>query len=200
VGKICSTGRETRALSLKEKLPVKAEFKAKFLQHLNQKKQDEGFTLIELLVVIVIIGILATIALPTFLNQTAKAKQSEAKSVVSYVNAAQTAYRVQNTRFAPLFPDLALGLPSTTNNYTYSVNGGTDTATIMAQAGDNSLKGYSGGSVKFINTDSQSAIASVICEANIPSTGSVAPPLPLDSSRSTPAAAIGCNAGGETEL
>ena len=55
-------------------------------------RKNSGFTLIELLVVMVILGILAAIAIPTFLRQKQRAYDTSAKSAVRVVATAEESY------------------------------------------------------------------------------------------------------------
>lgn len=143
--------------------------KAKLLQHFAGKKANGGFTLIELLVVIIIIGILSAIALPSFLNQANKAKQSEAKTYVGSMNRAQQAYYLENSRFINSIPALGLGVASVTENYSYTIADGdsatASTATNKATAKSASLKGYAGG-VALTNVDGSTdkTTSAILCE------------------------------------
>jgi type IV pilus assembly protein PilA len=142
---------------------MKSEFKAKFLQNLVRKnKGNEGFTLIELLVVIIIVGVLAAIALPSFLNQIGKARGSEAKSNLGTINRAQQSYRLENSTFATATANLDAKI--TPNFFTYAVAAGADNldAITTADPGTNTdLKVYSAGVAQ--SGDNSSAM--VVCES-----------------------------------
>jgi len=153
---------------------MKTELKAKFLQHIVAKKKgDEGFTLIELLVVIIIIGILSAIALPSFLNQANKAKQSEAKTYVGTMNRAQQAFYLEQNKFASQsdFGNVGLGIATQTVNYIYTIAGGGGTNTIVTNQAATvistaPLKTYVGGvGVVVQSGTSEATTIALLCEA-----------------------------------
>jgi type IV pilus assembly protein PilA len=176
---------------------MSSQIKAKLLQHFaGKKKANGGFTLIELLVVIIIIGILSAIALPSFLNQANKAKQSEAKTYVGSMNRAQQAYYLENSNFTASTNDLGLGIATTTANYTYGIVQTANTvpsngsvATNKATSRQVALKGYAGSvSLANVSGTTDKTTVGVLCEAT--AAGTTAP-----ANGSGTATAVTCGAG-----
>jgi type IV pilus assembly protein PilA len=158
---------------------MKSDLQVKFLSFMTGRKKGEGFTLIELLVVIIIIGILAAIALPSFLNQANKAKQSEAKQYVGSIARAEQAFYLERTTFTSDFDDLAKVVKASTTNYSYSmagtaeslksavtVNGITENSqalrSYVARIKVNTIAGAGAGA-------GESTTASAVCETLLPS-------------------------------
>jgi len=88
----------------------------------NATTAKSGFTLIELMIVVAIIGILAAMAIPDYLNFNTRVKQSEAKANLAGIFTAQLSYF---TEFGTYTDDFnALGWqPQTVIRYFYDLGG-----------------------------------------------------------------------------
>ena len=96
------------------------------------EEKEEGFTLIELLVVMIIIGILAAIAIPVFLNQQKKANDTATKSDVSSLAKEVAAYYVDGTGSLTVAADGKLSAAGTVINPDMKISDGTVFATTPA--------------------------------------------------------------------
>jgi len=172
---------------------MKTELKVKYLQNLLKKKQNKnaGFTLIELLVVVIIIGILAAIALPSFLNQAAKARGAEGKSNVGALNRAQQAHFVEQQTFTTSIPDLGLSMKTTTDNFEYTAAANGAIATGVSNFGTSKqpdIKSYVGGTFY-----TGAATTVILCEnKTADDVAAAAPTAPAAATTGTGATAATC--------
>lgn len=77
-------------------------------KRLNRASSESGFTLIELLVVVIIIGILAAVVLPNYLNMSDKAKKGRAQAEMRAIGNAIQLYNTEK-RAWPTENDISTG-------------------------------------------------------------------------------------------
>ncbi len=128
--------------------------------------QAQGFTLVELLVVVLILGVLGSLALPAFMNQAARARQTKALNAVGAMNRAQHSFFYENAKFASSIAELGFDHLKTDDAYLYQVHGSSNAATIVASPTDPTLRGYAG--LAYLNRDNQgnAILSSLLCEGS----------------------------------
>lgn len=102
------------------------------MRRLRERARDErGFTVIELLTVVLIIGILAAIAIPSFIDQTGKAVDASAKELAHTAQVATEDYATDNNgSYSGLSPSILRQYEST-----IQISGGTGNAWVSGATG-----------------------------------------------------------------
>lgn len=72
----------------------------KSIAGIRKVRKDKGFTLIELMIAVVIVGILASIAYPSYIRQVQQSRQADAQGQVMEFASAMEAYRAKNFSYA----------------------------------------------------------------------------------------------------
>jgi type IV pilus assembly protein PilA len=141
-----------------------------------------------LTVVPILLGIIAAIALPSFLNQSNQAKQSEAKQQVGTIVRGEQAYFLEYDKFTTKVADLKLPIDAENPNYSYTLTvlPGKQQSLVMVQAKSNSprLKSYTGAARAVALKAGETTTAGIVCGTATAST--LAPPFVLPARSSDP--------------
>ena len=134
---------------------------------------------------LIMLAILSAIALPSFLNQANKARESEARINIGSMNRGQQAYFLEKRQLTNSVADLGLNIPPETENYSYQIEIQPDgqSVKITAQAKEDTLRSYTG--AVFIDKQGEEAKTyQGLCESDKPNT--TPPAMPTLDLTSTP--------------
>lgn len=135
------------------------------------------------LILIFVFSLIFVVGLPSFFDQGTKAKQSEAKTILSGLNLAQGFFYKENSYFSDSLQKLSFSYPPS-RSYEYKIDifdGSIAIATATAK--NKKLKSYSS-TVLYIKSSEQ--FVSEICETNEPSVAAPKPPMAIGSTLQCP--------------
>jgi type IV pilus assembly protein PilA len=142
----------------------------------------DSWTLLLICMLIALIDLPSTLS---YLSQRNRAKESEAKIYVGFMNRAQQALFIEKSAFATSVNALGIGMKKETTNYKYSVRATKQTALNYGLSKQKDLKSYVGGvfvipATKVDSNSSKNKIAttSILCRADSP--GTIKPPEPTN--------------------
>jgi type II secretory pathway pseudopilin PulG len=99
--------------------PLDTSFKTKLLLHLRQQQSEAGFTFLEICIVLLIIMILSSIMYPILVSKLMKARQAEARLMLTAACNAQAEQVLATGNFAPDVGQLPVIIPRQSQFFTY---------------------------------------------------------------------------------
>ncbi len=119
--------------------------------------KTKGFTLLELLMVVIIVGVLASLALPQYAGFVEKARAAEATATIGAIKNAQALYKLENGNYSSVLADLGMGSVPTSGDAQYWTYGTAGTAgtsyTITATRSGKKAAGHTGETIILTWTD-----------------------------------------------
>ena len=97
-----------------------------------RRKRALGFTLLELLIVVIIIGILATIAVPGFVRFTRRARAADGQNMVGAIMTGLQVYYLERARYTNVTTELDMTIP-TSDTFIFTITSGASPAVVQAR-------------------------------------------------------------------